>query len=83
MHKILVVDICVVVVAANAAFCISFWLCMKRLQVPLETLEIAGMLINFHSSKFGYSYVLFLAKVMPKFLVNFGMTLAKNMTYFL
>ena len=43
--------IVLVVVAANAALC----LCMKYLQVPLETLEIAGMLINFHSSKFGYS----------------------------
>ena len=61
---------------------VALWLCMKCLQVPLETLEIVGMLINFHSGKFGYSYVIFLAKVMPKFLVNFGMTLAEMLFCF-
>ena len=51
-------------------------------QVLLETFEIAGMLINFHSGKFRYSYVIFLAEVMPKFLVNFDMTLAENVVMF-
>ena len=52
---------------------------VKWLQVPREALEIAGMSINFRSGKFGYSpYILFLAKVMPKFFVNFGMTLLKK-----
>ena len=52
---------------------------VKCLQVPHEALEIAGMLINFRSGKFtGTPYALFLAKVMPKFSVNFGMTFAKQ-----
>ena len=50
---------------------------VKCLQVPREALEIAGTSINFRSGKFGYSICPFLAKVMPKFFVNFGMTLLK------
>ena len=40
----------------------------------LETLEIAGMLINFHSGNSGTPYSIILAKVMPNFFVKFGMT---------
>ena len=50
---------------------------VMNLQVPREALEFAGMSINFRSGKFGYSYVLFSAKVMLKFSVNFSMTLLK------
>ena len=47
------------------------------LQVPREALEFAEMSINFRSGTFGYPYVLFSAKVMLKFSVNFSMTLLK------
>ena len=47
------------------------------LQVPREALEFAGMSINFRSGKSGTPYVLFSAKVMLKFSVNFSMTLLK------
>ena len=46
-----------------------------NLQVPREALEFAGMLINPANS--GTPYVLFSAKVMLKFSVNFSMTLLK------
>ena len=51
---------------------------LKSLQVPHEPFEIVGMLINFRSANSGTPYALFLAKVMPKFSVNFGMTFAKQ-----
>ena len=47
------------------------------LQVPREALEFAGMSINFCSGKFGTPYVLFSAKVMLNFSVNFSTTLLK------
>ena len=48
-----------------------------NLQVPREALEFAGMSINFRSANSGTPYVLFSAKVMLKFSVNFSMTLLK------
>ena len=65
--------IVLVVVAANAAL----WLCIKCLQVPLETLEIAGMLINFHSGKFGYSICHYFSKDHAKKIREFWHDLLK------
>ena len=48
-----------------------------NLQVPREALEFAGMSINFVPANSGTPYVLFSAKVMLKFSVNFSMTLLK------
>ena len=47
------------------------------LQVPREALEFAGMLITSVPANSGTPYVLFSAKVMLKFSVNFSMTLLK------
>ena len=52
-------------------------LCEMLVQVPREALEITGTSINIRFGKFGYSMCLFLAKVMPDFFMNFGMTLLK------
>ena len=48
------------------------------LQVPREALEFAGMLINFHSGKFGYSICPIFSKGHAEiFPMRFSMTLLK------
>ena len=50
---------------------------VMNLQVPREALEFARMSITSVPANSGTPYVLFLAKVMLKFSVNFSMTLLK------
>ena len=51
------------------------------LQVPMRTLRLPERRLTSVPANFGYSYVLFLAMVIPKFSVNIGMTSAKMWIY--
>ena len=50
-------------------------------QVPRETLETAGMLINFRSGKFGYSICPIFSKGHAKIICEILHDFAKNRTY--
>ena len=52
-------------------------ICEMLVQVPREAIEIAGTSINSVLANSDTPNVPFLAKVMSKFFVNFGMTLLK------
>ena len=54
---------------------------MKCLQVPMRPLSLPERRLTSVPANSGTPYVHFLAKVMPKFFVKFGMTLLKNRTY--